>query len=204
MFFSSFILANFLLYRRLAQDISYQADMRLAILEKDFSHSYGSRRSPFREVQTNLYGFSKQGVPDWGSLWANIRIANAGYEQGQLAWEYDESKTKLPSLFASDKVNIEFCPPLSVAGRSSSSAHFFFDVLFAEQDPCAFAQALGGLVKSKQRYEVILRYRTSRIDSESKARELRIEGDFQGFYQKVLKYWDEHGFKDLVSLAQIG
>ena len=88
-FFISFLLANFSLYRKLIEDASYQADICLEVLEKDFSHSYGSRRSPFREVPRNPGGFSKQGLPDWGSLWANIRVANTGHEKGQLIWELD-------------------------------------------------------------------------------------------------------------------
>jgi hypothetical protein len=202
-FFISFLLANFSLYREMADATSYQADIRLEVLEKGFSHSYGSGRSPFREIPKNPYGFDRQGLPDWCYLWANIGVVNIGYEKGQLAWELDKAKTKLPSLFAPDKVNVEFYPPGSLEGRNSSGADFFFDVLLTEREPYAFAQSLKALVKSKQGYQVVLRYKTKRVDGESSTRELPIIGDFQDFCQEILTYWDKNGFADLVDLARI-
>lgn len=201
-FFSSFLLANFTLYIKLVEESSYKADLRLEVLEKGFHHSYGTRRSPFHEVKENPGGFDKQGLPDWGSLWANIRVANVGFEKGQLIWELDKAKTKLPPLFDSGRISIEFHPPISVAGRSSSRADLFFDALFTEHDPHTFAQSLGALVKSKQRYQVVLRYRTSRVDGESETRELHIKGDFQDLYQKVFEYWEDYGFSDLADAAR--
>jgi hypothetical protein len=75
--------------------------------------------------------------------------------------------------------------------------------MFTEKDPQAFASALKSLVSSKQQYQVVLRYRTSRVDGESKTHKLRIKGDFRSFYREVLKHWGEHGFRDLVELARM-
>ena len=201
-FFLSFLLANFSLYRKLAQDASYQAEIRLEVLEKGFNHSHGSRDS-FRELRKNPGGFNKQGLPDWGILWANIRVTNIGYEKGQLIWELDQAKIKFPSLFDCEKTNIEFYPPRTIEGRNSSGANLFFDILFTEQDPRAFAQALRLLVKSKKRYQVIIKYRTKRVDGESKTQELHLKGNFQDFHQAILEYWSGFGFNDLVKLAKI-
>jgi hypothetical protein len=202
-FLISFLLANFALYRQLAEATSYQANIRLEVLEKGFGSSYGNGRSPFREMQKNRYGFNKQGLPDWCSLWANIKVANIGYERGQLDWELDEGHTKLPPLFVHDKINVEFCPSGNLEGRSSFKAHFFFDVLLAEREPHAFAQSLKALIKSNKEYQIVLRYKTRRVDGESKAQQLSIKGDFQSLYQEMLNYWDANGFEDLVGLARI-
>jgi hypothetical protein len=78
MFFISFLIANFSLYRKLIQDIPHQADLRLAVQDNGFSYPHGIGRSPFREIRSSPTGFSGQGLPDWGSLWANIRITNYG------------------------------------------------------------------------------------------------------------------------------
>jgi len=202
-FFISFLLANFSLYSELAESTSYQADIRLEVVEKGFTPSYGSGRSPFREVPKSPYGFDKQGLPDWCYLWANISVVNIGYEKGQLAWELDRAKTRLPSLFAPDKIRVEFYLPASLEGRNSSRADFFLDVLLTEREPHAFAQSLKALVKSKQGYQIMLRHKTKRVGGESETRPLFIKGDFQDFYQKILTYWDNNGFKDLVDLARV-
>ena len=202
MFFCSYLLANFSLYRKLARDISYEADIRLKVVEQGFGHSYGSRRSPFREVQVSPNGFTKDGLPDWGSLGASIRIENVGHEEGQLVWEFEEAKSRLPPLFDLDQVHIEFYTPARVAGRGSFSIDFCFDVALTTQDPLTFAQALGNLIKSKQRYQVVLRYSTSRVGGESKTRRLYIKGDFKSLHQGVLEYWDQHAFNDLADLAR--
>lgn len=201
--FVSFFVANFLLYRELAEATSYQADIRLKVVECGFTHSHGGGRSPFPETPKNPYGFDKQGLPDWCCLWANISVANIGYEKGQLAWELDEAKTKLPSLFAHDRTRIKFDHPPSLEGRSSAGAFFSSDILLTEREPHAFAQSLKALIKSKQRYQVVLRYKTKRVDGESGTRRLPIKGDFQDLYHEMLTYWDKNGFGDLADLARV-
>ncbi len=204
-FFLSFSLANFSLYRKLTDNISYQADIRLKILNKYFSHSYGGRQPGFRrEAPRNSGGFNKQGVPDWGSLWVDIMSENIGQEEGKLVWELDKTKTKLPPLFASDDASItETNLPVRVAGRTPIGGHCIFDVPFAERDPHAFAQALKSLIESNQKYQIVLRYRTVRVGGESSLHELPIKGDFQDFYQAVLKHWEDSGHKDLAEVARI-
>lgn len=203
-FSCSFLLANFSLYRQITEATSYKADIRLKVIgEKVFAPSNNNTgRTPFREIPGKKKGVDSQGIPAWGYLLTNIEAANIGYEPGKLIWEFDKTKIKLPALFNSDSFKVEFYTPSSIAGRNWYQGSFFFAILFTEQDPHAFAQTLKTLVKSKQQYQVVLRYRTSRVDGESKTRELCIKGDFQNFYQKVLKYWDDYGFSDLADLAR--
>lgn len=52
-FLGSFILANFLVYRRVAGEMSGKANIELKVLAKDFSPSLGTRPSPFRGVRGN-------------------------------------------------------------------------------------------------------------------------------------------------------
>jgi hypothetical protein len=201
-FFTSFLLANFSLYRKLTQNNSNQADIRLQISEQRFDPSHGGINS-FPEISSHPDGFNKQGLPDWASLWANIKIANIGYEDCELVWEIDQRKTKLPALFASEKTYPRFSPPNVIKPRQAPGAHFHLDFLFTERDPKAFAKALRQLIKSKKQYQVVIQYKTKRFDGESKARELYLKGDFTEFYQNILKHWKDFGFDDLVKLAQI-
>lgn len=198
----SFLIANFTVYRKLSIEASTQAEFRLEVLEHDFSHSYGTRKSPFVEIQSSPLGFNSQGIPDWGSLWANIRIANIGYEKGRLSWELNEGKTSLPALFLSKQASVDFCPSEYLEGRLERSADFFFDVMFADRDPTKFVWALKDLVRQKRRYRVVLNYKTIRIDGESSGRELIIEGDFSHLFQKVLDYWDNYGHSDMSVMAR--
>jgi hypothetical protein len=182
----------------------YRADICLELVEHGFGRSYGTRRSPFPGVPKNPNGFSKQGVPDWGTLWARIKFKNLGLEEGSPDLEIDESQTELPPLFDSDSIKIEFYPPRIVAGRTETRNYqFFFDMLFTERDPCAFAKALKALVDSRQCYRVVIRYRTHCVDGDFHARELSIEGDFRELHQSVLKHWGDYGFKTLADLARI-
>ena len=208
MFLCSFILANFLVYRQLASQIAYRADIRLDVAYHNFGHSLGSRRSPFREVRKSPGGFNEQGLPDWATLHADIRIRNIGYETGNLDCGLDKAKTNLPSFFDLERVEHVFDAPSSIPGRTKNRASLFLDILFSTEDPRAFAQCLGNLIKPKRlikrtrKYQVVLRYRTRCVDGESKTRRLYIRGDFQSFYQSVLEYWDKRGYDDLVALAR--
>lgn len=201
-FFVSFLLANFLLYKKLAEQLSYGADLHLKVLERGFRHSFGTTNSPFPQVRKSANGFNNQGIPDWGSLWARIKVANTGYEDGQLECELDRAKTKLPVLFDRDSARIEFYTPLRVAARSSPIVDLYFNILFTEQDPQAFARSLGTLVKTKQQYRVVLSYRTVSVDEESKTRKLHVKGDFQDFYRSVIEHWENYRFRDLAKIAR--
>jgi len=198
-FFISFLIANFVVYLKLTAN---QAEIRLKVAKQHFNPS-SSGRSPFRAVQSSPYGFNKQGLPDWASLYAEIEIANIGYEEGKLVCELDQSKTKLPSLFNCDKTNIDFHPPSLIAARQPSGATLFFDVLFSEQDPQAFAVGLKTLVQSKKRYTIVINYWTKRVDGESHHRELNITGNFNEFYKQVSQHWDNFTFADLARIGRV-
>jgi hypothetical protein len=183
----------------------YRADIWLEAVDYGFSHSVGSRRSRFRGIRNSPYGFNDQGLPDWGTLWANVKFKNHGREEGAPYCELDKGKTRLPTLFDSDSICIEFYPPLSVAGRTSTGASpFFLDVLFTERDPRSFAEALKHLVESGERYQVVVRYRTIRVDGESDTRELLLDGDFRDLHRSVVEHWDNYGFRSLADLARLG
>ena len=160
---------------------------------------------PLRGVQWNSAGCNKDGLPDYGSLWASIEITNVGFEEGLLKWEIDEAKTKLSSmLFDCDSIHVDFFPRLRVAGRQLPfTVDFFLYVAFIQPDSWEFAQSLKALVESEARYKIVIRYWTKGVEGKSDPRELPIEGDFQGFHQKALEYWDDYGFRNLADVARL-
>jgi hypothetical protein len=184
--------------------VPLRADIRLKVVRQEFRSSIGISiphpRPKFR-AQWNPEGYDKQGLPDCGSLWARIEITNIGFEKGLLKWEFDGAR--LPSLFDSDKIDVNFYGPEEIAGRAlPCTGDFYFYIPFAEQDPQAFAQTLKALIESKARYEIVIRYWTKGVEGESETRKLPIEVNFQGFYQELLQHWDGFGFKDLADLAR--
>jgi hypothetical protein len=203
-FLVSFLLANFTLYRRMAHDaiIPYKADIQLVrVEESDFSPSYPGVSSPFPEIQRSPHGLNDQGVPDWGAFWARIKVANVGYEDGQLALELDRAKTNLPPPFDCERVEVRF-PVTKVSGRSAFSADFYFDILFTAENPHSFAVAVKDLVKAQKRYQISLKYWTERVDGESNVRRFNFKGDFKSFHQNTLKRWSDLNFTELVKLAE--
>ena len=206
--FLSFFLANYLVYQKLVEQISFQADIRLEVKASEFSPSPGSVKSPFREVQNSPGGFSKQGLPDWAYLYATISINNVGSEQGKLRWEFVRDKVRLPSLFDAGSLKVAEVNdwPVVISGEKFAFRRYFrLDALFAEQDsPRAFAQALKALVESNARYRITIRYWTERLNGRTtKPRNLYIEGDFGSFHQKVLEHWSSYDFKDLAEIARL-
>lgn len=179
---------------------AYEANIKLEAINPIFSHSQGSRQSPFPDVPRSPGGFNQQGLPDWGSLSVRIRFVNIGHESGKPIVEINESKVELPSLFK-NHYNVTFYEPSKIDGREEQSHDLYFDVPIRENDPTAFALALKDLVKSNKRYRIAIRYWTRRIDGESEPRHLWIEGDFTYFYQEIMEYWDGFGFKELASIA---
>jgi hypothetical protein len=179
------------------------ARILLEVTETEFSHSYGSRRSPFRGIQSNPRGFDKQGIPDWGVFWARLRISNIGYDSGTLVVKIDETNTKLPVFFDQQSFHLEFYAPANLAGRTEHTEDLYYDVLFAEKEPQTFAQSLKYLVKSNGRYKIVLRYLTKRIDGNSETQELIIEGDFRYLHQKITEYWRGFYHNELADLARL-
>lgn len=202
-FFISFVLANYSLYKKLAQEIPNRADVRLDILSVHFGPSSASRK-PFREISVNPYGYTEQGLPGWGTLQVDLRGRNVGcIDADRLIWEFEKAKAKWPPLFDFEKGIVDPGALINkVAALDSSRGFFFLDVPFAEQNPDAFAQSLRELVKSRKQYQVEIPYRVGSIHGESNTQKLRIKGDFQNFYQEILEYW-EGSHTDLVRLARI-
>jgi hypothetical protein len=199
MFALSFFAANFVVYRKLTDQLSFEADIRLQVLEQSFDHSYGSRKS-FPELD-NPHGYNSVGMPDWASLWARIEIANVGHESGRLVWEIDKSRTRLPAVFALEGAKAEFFPAENVPARQTRISDLYFDIPFAERDPEAFARSLQSLIGSRRNYQVTLSYRTKRVSSMSKARRLVLEGDFNEFHEMVCRHWEDYGFGNLAQTA---
>lgn len=181
-----------------------RANIRLQIERQHFGPSHGSVSSPWPDVRRSERGFSEQGLPDWGSLYARIRAANVGGEPGKLIWELDEAKTRLPALFNRARTEVTFLlPGWLEGGQPPRYADFTLFIPLREQQPERFAEALKDLVESKAHYEVVMAYRTERVDGESGTHWLGIEGDFDDFYRGVLRHWQGYGFKDLVTLARL-
>lgn len=181
----------------------YEADIWLELVEYGFGRSFGTRRAPFRDIPASPNGFDKQGLPDWGTLWARTRFKNVGLEKGEPVVVVDRSQLELPLLFNENQTSLEFFPPTTVRGRDEVGAHFFFDVLFTEREPSAFARKLKELVSSGQRYRVVLRYHAHSVDGNSEPRELEIAGDFRELYRSVIEYWTDYRFPHLVDLARL-
>jgi hypothetical protein len=200
--FLSFLVANFSLYREMHVE---GADIRLRVVQQSFSPSSGSREvSAFREIKRGYLGFNDQGVPDWASLYARIELANVGWERGTLLWQVDKAKTRLPHLFDLDQCKVSFHPHATVPPRDCWEEDLFFDILWTVQDPQSLGLGLRELVERRRRYKLVVRYRTKRVDSETRGRKLVIEGDFQGLYEAVLKHWADYGHQELADAARIG
>jgi hypothetical protein len=132
-----------------------------------------------------------------------IRIANLGDEPGNLKWEFDKASTRLPSLFDLEQAVVGPYLTERVKGRGEAFNDIFFDIPFTEKDPEAFCLALRSIVESGERYRAVVRYWTRRIDGESRIRrKLCIKGNFHGFYEEVLRRWEDFGFKHLADLAR--
>jgi hypothetical protein len=207
-FFLSFLLANFLVYRELAGQLLYKADIYLEYVESNFFPSAGGGSNPFRR-QGNPNGFSRLGIPDWGRLHAVISINNRGCEDGKLKWKLDETRINLPtSLFdigstQDDDFGGMGHSTIIEGGVFSFVRQLTVAVLFTEEDPHIFARKLKELIESEARYEIIVRYWTERPDgTQTKPRDLPIRGDFQSFYRKTLEYWDSYGHRELADLAR--
>jgi hypothetical protein len=200
-FFLSFLLSNFVLYRKYAAIYSEKADIHLEVSDNFFNPSTGTGLAPAKNIQSSPHGFNKQGIPDWSSLYAVILVKNVGYEDGKLAWEFDPKKTEFPPLFNQELIAYEFQVTPTVPARTEKVPAFFFAISFSERDPKRFAHALKKLRESNERYKVVLNYWTRRIDGETRLRRLEIKGNFDKFVEDVIDYWRNFGHQNLVDIA---
>ncbi len=196
--FVSFVLANYVVYLNLCVN---GADIRISTWLKHFGTG-SLQRNPFAGVIANSFGFNDHGLPCWVTLYAQIKIANIGIEQGVFSWEIVRSKTKFPTLFDMNDIHYDFRPILNIPKRESRNEDLFVDMQFTVHDPCLFAQQLKKLSKSKKRYRVVIRYFTRRVDGDTKPRELKIEGDFVDFCEEITNYWHQSGFDELADIYQ--
>jgi hypothetical protein len=197
-FFVSFVLANYKVYLNLCVN---GADIRLSTYLQHFSTD-STGRNPFRGIEASPDGFNDHGLPCWATLYAQIKTANIGFERGIFRWEIVRSKTKFPSLFNMGDVRYDFRPGLNIPERTSRNVDLFVDLLFTVQDPRLFARQLKKLSKSKERYRLVIRYLTQRVDGETKPKELKIEGGFADFCTEIIDHWHRSGFDELASLYQ--
>ncbi len=200
--FLSFFLGNFTLYRNLARDIPYWADIRFRLIEHEFTHPYGSGFIPFEEFRKYSYGFNGQGVPCWCMLWARLEGSNRGMEDGKL--DFQVVKTELPALFDRDRVQCNFTPISTVAGRSHIRIDMNIFAVVSRTEPEDFARSHKALCHSKATYEVVVRYKTIWVDGESKQEQLVIRGDLDDFCRKMVQHWNEHGFQHLTEKVETG
>ncbi len=201
LFLASFLAANYSVYRNLFVD---GADIRLTIIGQNFRPG-GSTRSPFREIQVRMDGYSEEGQPGWATLSARLKMENIGPEDGTLAREVIESKTRLPSLFDCSRMKIELPSSGPINARSPSLGYLILEMRFTVDDPRIFALELKKLskrCKRCRRYMVVMRYWTKRIGGPSREHKLKIEGDCQEFCEQVLKYWADQGYNELVEIAR--
>lgn len=201
----SFLLANFIVYRGLIQQLSVRADIRITLRDSNhyfYPHFDGAGRSPFSSGREQIARLRRKGLPGWATLRIPMRIANHGWgEAGQCRLELVEAKTKLPSLFNIAKTERQFfVSRIEPREEKHTDCLFFFP--FTEEDPEAFVRALKALTQDGQKYKVILGYWTERLGGEvSATHTLPVVGDFRLFYEEILKHWNAHN-KELQVLVE--
>lgn len=206
LFFFSFILANFNAYRKLARETSdppIRAHIHLTNVEQQklLPSIKESGHPPFRDLREMPSRFDVEGLPDWGTLWVQIRIANHGREDGQLVLEIDQGKTKLPEFFDGTRIAIEpNVPSLEVKGRKAFNQDLFFHILMRDQKWDSFVRTMQSWIRRKKTYRLVIRYRTKGVDDESQIRRLAIKGDLEPFCRELLKLWRD---KDSSALERL-
>ena len=194
-FIASFLVANYKVYLDLCVD---GADIRLSTQLQHFGTG-STGRNPFRDIIESPNGYTDQGLPCWATLYAQIKIANIGFEGGIFSGEIVRSRTKLPGLFNTAKMHNDLRTMMSIPERESRDVNLFIDLPFTVQDPRLFAEQLKKLSKSNKRFQVVIRYFTRRVDGVTKPRELKIKGDFADFCKEIIEHWQQHNFSELAS-----
>jgi len=200
-FLASFLLANFKLYRKFSDRDRQKANIILRSKGNFLNPPSGSVRSPFPNIKESPRGFNNQGLPDWGSVYAEIIIRNIGHEEGWLIWEYDPKRSKFPGLFDLDSAKVGFDPPTNISERRQVGVAFYFNLLFNEHDPESFARKLKRIKDNGENYKIVITYRTERIDSETEPRTLKITGNFDGFIHDIVEYWGGYSHSELCKIV---
>lgn len=193
------------LQNHIAELQATEVNIHLEVLSQEFSHSYSGTRPPFPvKDKIDAYGFKDNGLPGWASLWANIEARNSGWESGELEWNLDRTRTKIPSMFIIDDSTdglLGYLRKIEPRERQTTDYYLFFKIAEGYQDPRAFAKAL----RSLDEYQITLNYWTQRITGPSEAQSLYLSGDFQHFRQQVVEHWKGHiELTELAELAEAG
>lgn len=190
------------LEKHIAELRRMEADIRLQVKQTHFGPPTGSVRSPGRDLPGYDRGFSSQGLPHHGELYARINVRNVGYEPGRLMWELDPARTKLPSLFDQDRIKCDF-HATKVDARGEFEADLFVYLLLGHDNPKAVARRLREIAQSNEPYVVIMSYWTHRVDGDTDPQELRIQADMRQFYEKIVDHRHKYGFASLEKLADL-
>jgi hypothetical protein len=155
------------LQNHIAQLQATEADIHLEVLSQEFSHSNSGTRPPFPvQDKINAYGFKENGLPGWASLWANIEARNSGWESGELEWNLDRTRIKIPSMFIIDDTtdgSLGYLGKIEPRKRYTADYYLYFKISEGYQDPQAFAKAL----RSLDEYQITVNFRTKRITGPS-------------------------------------
>jgi hypothetical protein len=177
------------------------ANIQLRIDAQQFSRCYGSRSWRQEDPLKSEHGFDPEGVPNWTSLWARLRVANLGFESGDLYLELDSDQSNMPIMFNLPAARVEFLQPLKVPARKVLYPDIFIDIPFTDRTPSGFAKQVGTLLHHGGHYQVVLHYWTESVDGATEPQEFIIEIDFQNFFDEVIEHWKGFGFTSLADIA---
>lgn len=199
--FLSFLIANFKAYYNLAEKISEGAEIRLSVIEHGFVHSHSSR-SPYRDLKVGPYGFNKNGLPGYCTLWAIIKAANVGLEKGSLEYSVEEKALKFPQIFDRSTVVHAMEPVINLPARTPQLVDFRLDIRLSTDDPKEFAHNIKNMIRRNEKYKIALKYFTIRVDGTSKVNKLVISGSVEDLCSKVIEHWEGFNHPELVKIAK--
>ena len=211
-FVLSFSWANFILYRKLKGRIDEYEDTRANIRLRNikdlcYAASINSPYFPrkgktFHQTSDHLH---KNGLPIGLVIAAELRLAKQSSEYGGFDWQI--TKVDMPEFFSLLEIGKDSFrwgrdgAPLVEVTRSIDGAMAICElpVKITVEDPRSFAESLSSLGS----YRIVIKYCTIRIDdSKSKTYSLKLEGDFQGFRDKICRSWINCGLGKLAQLAE--
>ena len=182
-----------------------EADIRIEVISASLNCSTGGGGFPDSKVGPS--GLNENGLPKGAIINTKLSFRNVGYKPGELEWEVDYTKTKLPPMFTLEEnlkgsLNEFWGMNKSRLAQQDYGveAQPFFRLRLAEcKDPLAFAQSLRDLRSEK--HEFVIKYRTKRISGYSKWQSLEIRVNLEKFIEKVSKLWRDEGLDHLAALA---